>query len=255
MIGLKLEDEVMNNQRFSSFDRFLSFFLKLLKFSCMILLIGALVGCQAINNSGNETLTPTPTPPARADLQVPGLVQLVKGIHIFPVLPENPSQGDYGASPYYQICLACHGDWGQGLTDEWRAQWGADSNCWVSKCHAANHPPEGFDLPKTIPPILGLGSLARFNTAEELHGHIATSMPWWNPGSLTEEQAWNLTAYLLENRGELTRGVTIDDGNTPIIRMHIPATPVLDYQPGAIALIASLTIVAIAFILRKDKPQ
>ena len=60
-------------------------------------------------------------------------------------LPAGASQLEYGAEVYRLVCQDCHGNRGQGLTDEWRATWApADQNCWQSKCHAANHPPEGF---------------------------------------------------------------------------------------------------------------
>lgn len=62
-----------------------------------------------------------------------------------PPVSDNPTQLECGAYHYAQVCMACHGDKGQGLTEEWRAAWGEkEQNCWQSKCHAGNHPPEGF---------------------------------------------------------------------------------------------------------------
>ena len=90
-----------------------------------------------------------------------------------------PAQADQGAQVYYLVCMACHGDRGQGLTTEWRNVLGApDNNCWQSKCHAANHPFDGFVLPKVIPAVVGPDVLAGFQTAKSLHDFIQQKMPW-----------------------------------------------------------------------------
>lgn len=119
-----------------------------------------------------------------------------------PPMPDNPTQADHGAQTYYQICMACHGDRGQGLTDEWRSAWApGDQNCWQSRCHAANHPPQGFDLPHFAPPVIGAGTLARFETAGNLNEFICERMPWQAPSTLDERECWQLTAFLLRANG------------------------------------------------------
>jgi len=35
-----------------------------------------------------------------------------------PVMPPSPQPADYGRQVYYLNCMPCHGDVGQGLTDE-----------------------------------------------------------------------------------------------------------------------------------------
>jgi len=112
-------------------------------------------------------------------------------------LPEDATQLEYGAEVYRLVCKACHGDKGQGLTDEWRAQWAPeDQNCWQSKCHALNHPPDGFYMPHA-PAVVGQ-PVRGFGTALNLHTFIAKYMPWHNPGSLTEKDSWSVTAYILK---------------------------------------------------------
>ena len=90
----------------------------------VLILVLILAGCNGFINAETASSMPTPIPPSRADLQIPGLVPLVPDYTISPVMPDDPELVDIGADVYYQICLACHGDWGQGLTDEWRATWG-----------------------------------------------------------------------------------------------------------------------------------
>ena len=116
---------------------------------------------------------------------------------ILPGLPLTATQADVGAEIYRLVCQDCHGNQGQGLTDEWRAEWAPErQNCWQSKCHAPNHPPEGFILPRYVPPLIGPSTLSRFETTLDLYNYIRVNMPWHNPGSLQEAEYWQLTAFL-----------------------------------------------------------
>lgn len=136
-----------------------------------------------------------------------------------PFMPEHPTQADLGANTYYLYCMACHGDRGQGLTAEWRSAWSVgDQNCWQSKCHAANHPPEGFRLPYTVPPVIGNGILNGFGTAENLHRFISTRMPWHMPGSLKDDQYWQLTAFLARANNLLPGDANLTPANAASYR-------------------------------------
>lgn len=129
-----------------------------------------------------------------------------------PELHPSATQADVGAEIYRLVCKDCHGDLGQGLTPDWIAQWNpADQNCWQSHCHHPNHPPEGFILPRYIPGVIGPGTLGRFQTAQDLQQFISVSMPWHNPGVLTQEEYWQLTAYLLRENGIIPDGLTLDE--------------------------------------------
>jgi len=115
-------------------------------------------------------------------------------------LPEDSTQLEYGAEVYRLVCKACHGDKGQGLTDDWRAQWAPkDQNCWQSKCHARNHPPDGFYMPQA-PSVLGQ-PIRGFGTALNLYTYNHNYMPWHDRGSMTEMESWSVTAYLLKING------------------------------------------------------
>ncbi len=116
-------------------------------------------------------------------------------------LPEDATQLEYGAEVYRLVCKACHGDKGQGLTDDWRAQWHPkDQNCWQAKCHAQyNHPPDGFYLPYA-PAVLGQ-PIRNFGTALNLYNYNHAFMPWHDRGSMTEKESWSVTAYILKING------------------------------------------------------
>ena len=119
-----------------------------------------------------------------------------------PVMSDPPTQIEIGHLEYWMSCMVCHGDQGQGLTEEWRSVLDpADMNCWQSKCHAPNHPPEGFQIPRTSPMIMGPGALLGYETAEDLFEYLSTTMPWSFPGLFQDEQYWGLTAYLLDENG------------------------------------------------------
>jgi hypothetical protein len=122
-----------------------------------------------------------------------------------PVLSNPPAQLELGQYHYWMSCMVCHGDRGQGLTVEWRSVLDpADQNCWQSKCHAANHPPEGFEIPREAPLLMGTGAMSGYKTIGELHAYLSETMPWSFPGLLPEDAYWQLSAYLAEaNRIEL----------------------------------------------------
>jgi len=121
---------------------------------------------------------------------------------ILPTLSPSQTQADMGGDVYRLVCSACHGDKGQGLTDEWRSTWApSDQNCWQSKCHALNHPQDGFSLPRAIPPVVGPAVTARFATALDLYEFVRQKMPWQDPGNLHDDEFWAVTTYLLRANG------------------------------------------------------
>jgi mono/diheme cytochrome c family protein len=104
-----------------------------------------------------------------------------------------------GARIYRQWCSTCHGDRGQGLTEEWRATWPkTHQNCWQAKCHAASHPPDGFSFPKEVPAVIGSDALKRFDNAQALYDYVRTAMPYWSPRLLEDDQYRAITVFLVE---------------------------------------------------------
>ena len=181
-----------------------------------LILVACTLSLQPTRDVQAGAPEPTPFAPEPTDWQ--SSPRLKK-----PVLPASPSMADKGAIPYWAICLSCHGDKGQGLTDEWReAGFGEDMNCWKSKCHAMNHPTPGFNFPRLVPAIIGAHTLQRFTTVDELEIYIKTTMPWWDPGSLSDQDAWNITAYLLRENGALSSASEINPNNANKNPVHLP---------------------------------
>jgi hypothetical protein len=171
-----------------------------------------------------------------------------------PVLSNPPTQTELGWYHYWMSCMVCHGDRGQGLTEEWRSLLDpADRNCWQSKCHARNHPPEGFEIPREAPLVMGTGALAGYETAAELHDYISETMPWSFPGLLPDDAYWQLVAYMAD-------GNEIDRGDKPIgpdgaadlllipelVQSHDPAFKMEQAAAGAV-----LGLLVLAAILQR----
>lgn len=180
----------------------------LLAFSSLFLGACSDAPAEGVTEVAEPEPTPTPTPlePTQSPTAEVSWLRL-------PDLPASATQADVGAEVYRLVCSACHGDKGQGLTEDWIATWDPTSqNCWQSHCHHANHPPEGFLLPRYVPAVIGDQALGRFQTARDLKQYIHENMPWHTPGSLTEEEYLQLTAFLLREN-EIIQDITTLDGS------------------------------------------
>ena len=196
--------------------------------------------------AGSGQAKPTPTPN-----------RLVE-----PTLPVSPSQADRGAQVYWLSCLPCHGDKGQGLTDEFRTTYPPeDQYCWARGCHGKIPYQQGFTLPMNIPAVIGPGALAKFSDAAQLHAYIRAAMPFWKPGSLTEEESWRVTAFILR-QNDLWDGKTeLGASNAPSVKIAgrgvptaIPAGRRSGILWAAIAVsIILLLLLSFIFILKKNR--
>ena len=119
-----------------------------------------------------------------------------------PTMPPAPSQADYGAQVYWLSCLPCHGDKGQGLTEEFRQTYPPEEQyCWERGCHGPDPYESGFTIPEKIPAVIGSQAISKFSDGAQLQSYIRGAMPFWKPGSLTDEEAWRVTAFILRANG------------------------------------------------------
>ncbi|NJC95482.1 MAG: hypothetical protein C3F07_19285 [Anaerolineales bacterium] len=163
-------------------------------------------------SSSNQLATPTPT--------LSPFDRLAK-----PTLPAEPSQADLGAQDYWLYCLPCHGDRGQGLTEEFRETYPpGEVDCWQSGCHGKRPYENGFTLPTAIPAVIGPGAIGKFTDAAQLHAYIRAAMPYWKPGSLTEDEYWRVTAFLLRDNGLWDDSQELNPSNAGGVRIA-PGTP------------------------------
>ncbi len=191
---------------------------KLQLFFIYILLVG---GLFSVIVQGAAAITPDPSP----------LPETVPAITVTPTIDrlaapptaENPNQADEGAQLFWLHCQPCHGDMGQGLTEEWRQQYPPeDQNCWTSGCHGRRPYENGFTLPTAVPPVAGDDSLTQFETVAQLYAYMAAAMPYQDPGYLTEEEYLAMTAFLAREHG-VWDGTTLTTDNVSNFRLR-PAT-------------------------------
>jgi hypothetical protein len=178
-------------------------------------------GGMALNNSPNiqqESATASPTPDRLAE----------------PTLSAAPSRADMGAQVYWLNCSACHGDRGQGLTDEFRQLYPPeDQNCWNSHCHGDVTYENGFTLPKVVPALIGPGALQKFGTAGNVFGFTKAVMPFQRPGALTDEEYYQIISFLLRENKLWTASEGVTASNAGEIRVGPPpATPMPQPAPA-----------------------
>jgi len=215
----------------------------------LTLLAAMLAGCGAAPPSPTAVPSPEPTAVMRPPEQ---------DSWILVDLPPDATQLQHGSEVYRLVCSACHAHSGEGLTDAWRATWHPDDqNCWQSKCHAANHPPDGFELP-IAPAVVGRAALAPFATASDLHDYIQATMPWQDPNSLTEDEGWAVTAYVIKlNR--MNPGELLNADNASEFRLHpeksqptptpAPVVPATQAGTEVLRFVGGIAIVALAIFL------
>ena len=154
-----------------------------------------------------------------------------------------PDQADNGAQAYWGMCMSCHGDRGQGLTEEWRqtAFNPGLRDCWQSGCHGSDHPANSFEIPSSgIPALAGPGTLTRFSNVLELNRHIQENMPFSRSGSISTKQAWALTASVLRLNNIQTAGLTYSETNSAAFPLHSKVSLPENEGPGVFLLVGVL---------------
>ncbi|MEN8242157.1 MAG: hypothetical protein ABFS17_09575 [Chloroflexota bacterium] len=135
-----------------------------------------------VSHQNNQAADPTP---------VPTYDPLAE-----PFLPENPTELEYGQNWYWHNCMTCHGDLGQGLTDEFRGIWPEDhQNCWAHGCHGGKLDDEGFPIPTSVPALVRADKLSKFSQ-ESIYIYLKSTHPPQTPGVLENKQYIAIVKYL-----------------------------------------------------------
>ena len=212
---------------------------RLLPFFIVFLALGLLsfaASEAAASPTIQGTVTPATTPTPTFDIS-----RLAQPPTVYP-----PEQADNGVQTYWGMCMDCHGDRGQGLTDEWRNSFEPDErDCWASGCHGLDFPKNSFEIPETgVPAVSGPGKLARFSNAFELHRFVRENMPLFPPGSLTEAETWDVTAYLLRLNDIQLAGIALDKSNSAAIPIHHKIKTPESEIPGTLIVTGLLVLAA-----------
>jgi cytochrome c len=124
-------------------------------------------------------------------------------------LPAGSGNAQEGAAVYAQDCLACHGEGGKdGLNDRLVG---------------------GQGTLLTDKPVRTVGSFWPYATT--LFDYVRRAMPYHEPGSLTNDEVYAVTAYVLFLNGIVTEDANMNAETLPQVRMPNSDKIVWQYPP------------------------
>jgi cytochrome c len=143
-----------------------------------------------------------------------------------PPLPENPTEYELGRNLYWHWCMTCHGDKGQGLTDEFRSIWDKDhQNCWGRGCHAGHNNDMGFPIPTVVPALVSDSHLAQFASVQALSDFLKATHPPQSPGILKDEEYRAIAIFVFTMNGRSLVTIPVTDTPTPLPTSTIIPSP------------------------------
>ena len=137
-------------------------------------------------------------------------------------LPPGSGTAALGKPVFAQRCASCHGD--KGESPKYRVITGDPR-----PLNAAALSPKGVDWLLGGEPVLTIGSFWQYATT--LWSYINRSQPFDEPGSLTPEQVYAVTAYLLYANGIIGENDVIDARTLPLVKMPNRSGFVPDARP------------------------
>jgi len=132
-------------------------------------------------------------------------------------LPAGSGTPEQGATVYAASCASCHGKNGEGTPPLYPQILGGPA--------AADFDAD-FKIPRTI------GNYWPYATT--LFDYIRRAMPLTTPGSLTADQTYAVTAYLLNREGLLPANTPLDARSLPAIKMPALAHFVRDDRQASV---------------------
>lgn len=184
-------------------------------------LLAALVACRGGDGAPGTATTANGT---GYGLGQPADVQLVARLDtdVDPsgsALPAGRGTAAEGAVLYAAQCAMCHGAEGQGMPPAFPRLLGRDQKA-EDFNFASDH-----KLPKTI------GNYWPYATT--LFDYIRRAMPLTAPGSLTDDQVYALTAYLLAADGVIPKETTLDAAALAAVKMPYTDRFIWSAEAGA----------------------
>ena len=165
----------------------------LLLFASASLVASALLAQTAGKSSSAVAIVGQPA--TAAEIQQEDITVLPNGVG----LPEGSGTPDQGEAIYRDKCAGCHGDNGQGK------------------------PPTGVTLVggigtlATAKPVKTIGSYWPYATS--VWDYIHRSMPYAEPGTLSADETYAVTAFLLFKNGIIPRDQAMNKDTLPKVRM------------------------------------
>ena len=131
-----------------------------------------------------------------------------------------------GAEAYDLICSDCHGNSGLGIGEGRLSFLPEHQRC--EQCHKPFNAPtkanvelserNAFNIGEP-PALRGEGALAHFGHAGGLYSYLRSAMPRYDPGALSDQEYWDITAFLLELNGALPDDLTLTADNAASVAL------------------------------------
>jgi hypothetical protein len=221
-----------------------SFTMKTQYKSALFLLLFLLVHPFQATTARQNSLTPTPTYDPLEE----------------PPLPPNPTEYELGRNLYWHWCMTCHGDRGQGLTDEFRGIWEPEhQNCWGRGCHSGRPGEEGFPIPTVVPALVDEQHLARFSCLQELADFLEATHPPQSPGILKREEYQAIALFVFTMNARPPVDISFTETpvpaptSTPVPPQEANTAP--NFIPVGGILIFSTLVFITLFLVRKARRQ
>jgi S-disulfanyl-L-cysteine oxidoreductase SoxD len=120
-------------------------------------------------------------------------------------LPAGSGTSDQGGQIFAEQCAACHGDGGKGAT--------------TTTSGAPAAPPVVSDVKRNGIDDTTLTIANYWPDATTLFDYIRRAMPWTSPRSLTDDQVYALTAYILAQNKLIDAKLVINAQTLPKVQM------------------------------------
>jgi mono/diheme cytochrome c family protein len=120
-------------------------------------------------------------------------------------LPPGSGTAEQGAAVLADQCALCHGDGGKGVT--------------TTSSGAPAAPPLVSDVKRNGIDDTTLTIANYWPYATTLFDYIRRAMPWTSPRSLTDDQVYGLTAYVLAQNKLISAKQVIDAQTLPKVKM------------------------------------
>jgi hypothetical protein len=159
--------------------------------------------------------------------------------------------------------MPCHGDVGQGLTDEFRGIWEPDhQNCWGRGCHAGHNGDMGFPIPTVVPAIVIENKLAEFPSLQALTDYLNATHPPQHPGILEAQEYHAIASYVftmnertLEEATPTTTPPPLPSPTASLVPAKQPSST-SDADPASLFVIGLVLLLGVVVVvaIRKPKP-
>ena len=120
-------------------------------------------------------------------------------------LPPGGGTSDKGAAIFAERCALCHGEGGRGAT--------------TTTSGAPSAPPVVSDMKRNGIDDTTLTIANYWPYATTLFDYIRRAMPWTQPRSLTDEQVYALTAYILAQNTLIDPSAVMNAESLPSVQM------------------------------------